>query len=117
MNKREENCFFCGYLGKDIIECKADISIRLNPFLLLDEYPENCPKKKGVVMEYKGFRTDNIVKETVDEKDKFTVKVINSADYLEISTNELEDLEPKFHKTIDEYVEMCEQYKKNPYQE
>lgn len=68
-------------------------------------------------MEYKGFRTTNIVKETIDEVDKYSMKVINSADYLEIDTNELEDLEPKFHKIIDNYLEMCESFGKNPYQE
>lgn len=116
MNKRKENCFFCGYLGKEIVECTADKSVKLNPFLLLDEYPKDCPKKKGVVMEYKGFKTTNIVKETVDEVDKYSIQVINSADYLSVEANDLDDLEPKFHKTIDDYLKTCESFGKNPFQ-
>lgn len=112
-----EGCFWCGYLGKEIIECTADKSVTLNPFLLLDEIPEDCPKKKGVVMEYKGFKTTNIEKREVnDDEWIFSAKVINSADFLEISASELEDVEPQFHKSIDEYIELCKQYKKDPFQ-
>ena len=117
MNKRRENCFFCGYLGKDIIQCTADKSVKLNPFLLLDEYPEDCPKKKGVVMEYKGFRTTNIEQTIIsDEESVFTAKVINSADYLDIKVNAIEDMEPAFQSKIDAYLKLCEQYGKNPFQ-
>lgn len=112
-----EGCFWCSYLGKDIIRCTADNSVSLNPFLLLDEYPEKCPKKRGVVMEYKGFRTTNIEKTEASEDDwTFSAKVINSADYLEVSAKELEDLESVFHKKIDEYLDLCKQYKKDPFQ-
>lgn len=80
---------------------------------------EYLGKEKGVVMEYKGFTTTNIEKreDTTDEQNIFSTKVINSADYLEISANELEDMEPKFHKVIDDYIELCKLYGKNPYQE
>lgn len=112
-----EGCFWCGYLGKDIIRCTADNSVSLNPFLLLDEYPEECPKKKGVVMEYKGFRTTNIEQNIIsDEESVFSIKVINSADYLEVSANNLDDIEPKFHKAIDDYIELCNNFGKNPFQ-
>lgn len=114
----KERCFNRGYLGKEKAECTADKSVKLNPFLLLDEVPKDCPKKKGVVMEYKGFTTTNIEKreDTTDEDNIFSAKVINSADFLEISANELEDMEPKFHKVIDDYIELCKLYGKNPYQ-
>lgn len=114
----KERCFNCRYLGKEKAECTANKSVKLNPFLLLDEVPEDCPKKKGVVMEYKGFITTNIEKkeDTTDENNIFSAKVINSADFLEISANELEDMEPKFHKVIDDYIELCNLYGKNPYQ-
>lgn len=121
-----EGCFYCGYLGKEKVECTADKSVKLNPFLLLDdvseelldEVSEDCPKKKGVIMEYKGFTTTNIEKreDTTDENNIFSAKVINSADFLEITANELEDMEPKFHKVIDDYIELCNLYGKNPYQ-
>ena len=68
-------------------------------------------------MEYKGFLTTNISKTNIDEETEiYSATVINSADYLAVSASELEDLEPQFHKTINEYLETCKMYKKSPYQ-
>ena len=110
-------CFWCGYLGKEKAICTVDENIGLNSFFLLDEVPEECPKKRGVVMEYKGFRTTNIEQTIIsDEESVFTAKVINSADYLDIKANAIEDMEPAFQSKIDAYLKLCEQYGKNPFQ-
>ena len=116
MNKRTENCFWCGYLGKELVECTADKSVKINPFLLLDEYPEDCPKKKGVVMEYKGFRTTNVVKETIEGIDIYSAVVENSSRYLKFKANSLEDVVESFHKCIDDYLIECEQIGIDPFQ-
>ena len=69
-------------------------------------------------MKYKGFITTNIEQTiTSDEESVFSAKVINSADYLEISAKGLEDIEEKFHKSIDDYIDLCKKYNKNPYLE
>lgn len=118
MSKVSRNgCFWCGYLGKEKAICTADENIRLNSFFLLDEVPEDCPKKRGVVMEYKGFRTTNIEQTIIsDEESVFNAKVINSADYIDISAKSIDDMEPEFQNKIDAYLKICEQYGKNPFQ-
>jgi predicted HicB family RNase H-like nuclease len=67
-------------------------------------------------MIYKNFETTNIEMRKLDEETElYATTVINSTKYLEVSGSSLEDLEDKFHKTIDTYLLECEKIGLDPY--
>lgn len=114
---QRSGCFFCRFLGKTKMVCSLSKDVDINLFNIFDFKAKNCPAVVGGgTMEYKEFKTDNIKKETVEDKDVFTAKVLNSADFINLSADSLENLEDQFHKKIDDYLKLCESYKKDPYQ-
>lgn len=59
-------------------------------------------------MEYKGFRAT----EPVFEEDVFHGKIDGIDDCILFEGNTLNKYEQNFHESVDDYIEMCEQYGK-----
>jgi predicted HicB family RNase H-like nuclease len=63
-------------------------------------------------MIYKDFNLGNII---CMENGKYEAVVENSADYLIVRTDKLEDMTDAFHKCIDDYIKKCEEIGKEPF--
>ena len=109
-----KGCFFCKHLGKELMKCDLDDNVDINILFIMDEYPENCPLKKGEPMEYKGFKTDNPMQDL--EKNEFKATIVNSSKYIAVNADNLENLEDAFHTAVDAFLKECEHYGLEPFQ-
>lgn len=64
-------------------------------------------------MVYKGFRSGVVYKD--EDLELYSGVVENSADYLKFEAKQFSEIEPAFHKAVDDYIEKCKAIGKNPF--